>query len=265
MTTSWLEFGSQHPPRDVACRLFCFPSAGSGASAFLPWSDWLSDKIDLVAVQLPGRETRLAEPLLYSMDDVAQPLADAMTPLLDRPFAFFGHSTGALISFEVARVLRRRRLPEPDLLFVSSQNAPSIPVLEYRHTLDDDEFIEIIRNLEGTPEAVLQDPEILKLILPRIRADGAIYETYSYIPEDPLNARIVAVRGDRDAMVSDDGIAAWKAEAGHSFHQACYPGGHFFFVDGEEDLSGPITSELEAIIDHATRSGQRELYRSVGL
>jgi surfactin synthase thioesterase subunit len=230
-------------------RLFCFHYAGSGGSIFRSWTKWLSDEVELIAVQLPGRENRLDEPLLHSMELVTPPLADALAPLLDKPFAFFGHSTGAVIGFELARELRKRALPQPRLLIASSQNAPQDKPAVLRHKLSDPEFIEIIRGCKGTPDDVLGNPALLELLLPRIRADGAVYETYRYEPEPPLDCRIVVFYGLDDTMVNSGGLAGWREETRSSFHRYGFPGGHFFVHEDEEAVVEHINHELEPFLD----------------
>ena len=257
MSSPWFVFCTKQRRRDAQFRLFCFHYAGSGASIFRPWTKWLSDQVELVAVQLPGRENRLDEPLLYSMELVTTPLADALPPLLDRPFAFFGHSTGAVICFELARVLRQRALPQPRLLIASSQNAPQVKPAVLRHQLSDPEFIEVIRGCNGTPDAVLRNPALLELLLPRIRADGAVYETYRYEPQAPLDCRIVVFRGVDDGLVDSVGLAAWKAETRHSFHRYDFPGGHFFPHEAAEAVVEHINHELEPFLGERTCADRR--------
>jgi surfactin synthase thioesterase subunit len=253
----WFVFCAEQRKGHVPFRLFCFHYAGSGASVFRPWTRWLSDRVELVAVQLPGRENRLDEPLLHSMEQVTTPLAEALPPLLDRPFAFFGHSTGAVICFELARVLRRRALPQPRLLFVSGQNAPHIKPAVLRHRLSDPEFIEVLRGCRGTPDAVLQDPALLELLLPRIRADGAVYETYRYERQAPLECPIVVFRGLDDALVDALGLAAWTAETRHRVRRYDFPGGHFFPHEAAEAVVAHINHELEPFLGERTSSARR--------
>lgn len=250
MSTSsrWLNFWTEQEQPEGGLRLFCFHHAGGGASGFRPWTKRLSNGIEVVAVQLPGREDRLDEPLLQEMDLVTAPLADALSPLLDRPFAFFGHSTGAVICFELARVLRQRGLPQPRLLIVSGQNAPGLKPAAPRHQLSDPEFIEVLRDCDGTPDVVLGNPELLELLLPRIRADGAIFETYPYEQQSPLDCRIVALHGLEDDLVSSAGLEGWKAETRESFHCYGFPGGHFFLQDMEERVIDLINHELEPFL-----------------
>lgn len=256
-SSPWFVFCSEHRKRDAQFRLFCFHYAGSGGSIFRPWTKWLSSQVELVAVQLPGRENRLNEPLLHSMELVTASLADALPPLLDKPFAFFGHSTGALICFELARVLRQRALPQPRLLIASGQDAPQVRPTVLRHQLSDPEFIEVIRGCNGTPDVVLRNPALLELLLPRIRADGAVYETYCYEQQAPLDCRIVVLHGFEDSLVSSVGLAGWKAETRHSFHRYGFPGDHFFIHEAEEAVVEHINHELEPFFGERTSSNWR--------
>ncbi|HEY6923311.1 MAG TPA: alpha/beta fold hydrolase [Steroidobacteraceae bacterium] len=249
MSSPWFLFCTEQNRREAKLRLFCFHYAGSGGSMFRSWTQWLLPEVDLVAVQLPGRENRLDEPLVHSMDLVTSPLADALPPLLDRPFAFFGHSTGALIGFELARVLHQRGLPQPRLLIASGQEAPQVKPERVRHRLPDPEFIEVLRGCNGTPDVVLSNPALLELLLPRIRADGAVYETYQYKHQAHLDCRIVVFRGLQDSMVRSSGIAGWKLETRGSFRCHGFPGGHFFVQEREREVVEQVNHELEAILE----------------
>lgn len=257
MSSPWFVFCTEQSRGGAEFRLFCFHYAGSGGSIFRPWTKWLSERVELVAVQLPGRENRVDEPLLHSMELVTASLADALPPLLDKPFAFFGHSTGAVICFELARVLRQRALPQPRLLIASSQNAPQVKPAVLRHRLSDPEFIEVIRGCNGTPDVVLRNPALLELLLPRIRADGAVYETYRYERQAPLDCRIVVFHGLEDKLVDSEGLAGWKAETRHSFRRYGFPGGHFFLHHAEQAVVERINRELEPFLGERTGPNRR--------
>lgn len=244
----WFLFGAGEPRLDARVRLFCFHYAGSGGSIFRHWRASLPDEVELVAVQLPGRENRLNEPLLHSMEHVAPPIVDALVPLLDKPFAFFGHSTGALIAFEIARVLRQRGLPQPQLLIASAQNAPKVKPETIRHQLSDPEFIEVLRGCNGTPDAILQSPALLELLLPRIRADGALFETYRYERQAPLDFRIAVFHGADDKLVDSDGLAGWEQETQHSFCRYRFPGDHFFIHEEEASVLKCVNRELAPLL-----------------
>jgi medium-chain acyl-[acyl-carrier-protein] hydrolase len=256
-SSPWFMFCAEQRKRDATFRLFCFHYAGSGGSIFRPWTKRLSDEVELVAVQLPGRENRLDEPLVHSMELVTGPLADALPPLLDKPFALFGHSTGAVICFELSRVLRKRALPQPRLLIASGQNAPQVKPAVVRHQLSDAEFIEVIRKCNGTPDVVLRNPALLELLLPRIRADGAVYETYRYERQPPLDCRIVVFHGFDDSMVSNAGLAGWSEETRHSVRRYGFPGGHFFMHDAENEVVDHINCELQPFLNERLRADGR--------
>jgi medium-chain acyl-[acyl-carrier-protein] hydrolase len=255
-SSPWFQFCAEQSRREAAFRLFCFHYAGSGASIFRPWIRWLSDQVELIAVQLPGRENRLDEALVHSMELITGPLANALPPLLDKPFAFFGHSTGAVICFELSRVLRQRALPQPRLLIVSSQDAPQIKPAVLRHQLPDEDFIEVIRQCNGTPEVVLRNPALLELLLPRIRADGAVYETYRYEQQPPLDCPIVVFHGIDDNLVSRAGLAAWTVQTRHSIHHYGFPGGHFFVHEAEKEVIEHINREIQLFLTQQ-RSAER--------
>src|SRR3954469_937665 len=145
-------------------RLFCFPHAGAGASAYREWETELAGTLQVCRVQLPGREERVREPAFTNVLRLAEVLADELEPWFDRPFAFFGHSMGALIAFELTRELRRRALPLPAHLFVSARRAPHLPARKRAlHALPDDEFDADLRALDGTRAAVLADRELMAL------------------------------------------------------------------------------------------------------
>ncbi len=210
-------------------RLFCFPYAGGGSSGYYPWAREISSEIELCLVQLPGREDRWHETPFTRMEPLIEAMAQALEPYMDVPFAFYGHSLGALISFELARYLRRQQAPEPLRLLVSACHAPQLPMRdEPMSQLPEAEFIQALRRFNGTPESILQDPEMLKLLLPLLRADLALYETYTYVPEEPLNLPVSAYGGLNDFRATRDEVEAWKTQTKDAFIFRMYAGDHFF-------------------------------------
>jgi medium-chain acyl-[acyl-carrier-protein] hydrolase len=224
---SWIPFHKPGP--EARLRLFCFPYAGAGALIFRNWSDGLPADVEVCPVQLPGRGTRLMEHPFTQLSPLVETLAQALVPLLDRPFAFFGHSLGALVSFELARRVRRRYGVHPVRLFVSAGRAPQIP---HRappiHTLPEKEFLAELRRLNGTPSEILNHEELMEIMLPLLRADFALYETYVYSTEPPLNCPISAFGGLQDRRVNDTDLEAWRAQTSVSFSLRMFPGDHFF-------------------------------------
>ena len=224
---SWISFRKAGP--EARLRLFCFPYAGAGALIFRAWSDGLPADIEVCPVQLPGRGTRLMERPFTQLSPLVEALAQALVPLLDRPFAFFGHSLGALVSFELARRVRRQYGVQPVRLFVSASRAPQIP---HRgpsiHTLPEKDFLAELSRLNGTPSELLGHEELMEIMLPLLRADFAVYETYVYSTEPPLNCPISAFGGLQDHRVKDSDLEAWRAQTSESFSLRMLPGDHFF-------------------------------------
>lgn len=247
-TSRWCIFDNTRAGQCTKIRFFCFHYAGSGGSIFQPWIQFLPKEVELVAIQLPGRENRFHEALLYQMEHVTTPLAEALTPLLNKPFVFFGHSTGAMISYELARVLRKRFLKQPQLMIISGQNAPQWRPKELRHRLPDQEFIEVLRKCNGIPETILQNSTVLEFLLPRLRADGAIYETYVYEEQAPLDCRIIVYSGEQDTLVDSIGLLSWKNQTRHSFQHYSFPGDHFFIHQSEDRVLQNINAELKQLL-----------------
>jgi acyl transferase domain-containing protein/surfactin synthase thioesterase subunit len=226
-------------------RLFCFPYAGAGASVFRTWSKDLPSTIEVCPVQLPGRETRLEEAAMTRLSSLVRALAQHLLPHLDVPFAFFGHSLGALISFELARELRRQNAPCPMQLFVSGCRAPQLPDRDLPiHRLPEPKFLAELRRLNGTPEAILQNSELMQRLLPTLRADFALLETYVYTNEPPLNCPIATFGGTQDPRVSREDLAAWRDQTQQSFTLQLLPGDHFFLLQNRQLLLQAIAQCL---------------------
>jgi surfactin synthase thioesterase subunit len=239
----WIAFRRTTPRASV--RLFCLPYAGAGASVFRPWSDALAPEIELCAIQLPGREDRAREERFTRMEPLVEALAGELRDELDRPFAIFGHSMGAVIAYELACVLRREGLPGPVHLFVSGRRGPQVP---YRHEpvhhLAEPQFVEKLRRLNGTPEEVFQYPELLAYIIPTLRADFTICETYACRDEPALSCPVSAFGGLGDTEVSEDDLAAWSAVTAGPFRVELFPGDHFFLHACRASLLATLTNDL---------------------
>jgi medium-chain acyl-[acyl-carrier-protein] hydrolase len=225
---SWLVF--RQPNAKARLRLFCFPYAGGGASIFRTWPDGLPADVEVCPVEFPGRGTRLMETPFAQLAPLIQVLAQALVPLLDMPFAFYGHSLGALVAFELARHLRRPSGVQPVRLFVSANRAPQFHLQDQPiHTLPEEEFLVELRRLNGIPTKVLEEPELMQIMLPILRADLAVYETYVYSAEPPLDCPISAFGGLQDHRVSRRDLEAWRDQTSVSFSLRMFPGDHFFW------------------------------------
>jgi len=240
---SWFAFHEPRPGAQV--RLFCFPYAGGAASVYRPWIERLSPDVHVHPVQLPGRETRMREQAFDRIESLTASLADALVPHLDRPFALFGHSMGALIAFELARELRRRQAPAPVRLLVSGHRAPQIPrTRTTRYDLPEPELVAELRHLGGTPPEVLAHPELMQLVLPLLRADFAVVETYTHREAPPLDCPITAFGGVDDRDANEPLMDAWRAQTRGAFALHMFPGGHFFLKDTTSAVLDLVSRDL---------------------
>lgn len=225
----WTMVGERRP--DAAVRLLCFPYAGAGAAAFRDWHRGLPGDIELVAVQLPGRENRYGEPRLRRLADLMAPLRQMVCQLDDKPFFFFGHSMGALIAFELARALQRAGAPQPFHVLVSGMRAPQLVRRdEQLYLMQDDELLAKIAGYNGTPKELMDDRELMRFFLPQLRDDFAIVETYEYEHEHGarLACPLTALGGTRDPNVAPAELAAWRGHTGGTFRHRLFEGDHFF-------------------------------------
>jgi medium-chain acyl-[acyl-carrier-protein] hydrolase len=232
-------------PADAGMRLICFPYAGGGASVFRNWavSELLAD-IEVCAVQLAGREARITEPPVGDLRGLVPMLCEALEPYLDRPFIFFGHSVGALVSFEVASELRRIRGVEPNHLFVSGCPAPHLPNSEGICDLPEDEFLERVGRFNGTPPEVLNHPELMQLMLPALRADFSLRDRYVYREEPPLDCPITAFGGMNDQHASGVVLGSWRRHTRERFQLWLFQGDHFFVRSAQGPLLEVLSSAL---------------------
>ena len=242
VTNLWIPY--RKPSSHSRLRLFCFPYAGGSASVFRDWFNFFPPEIDICAIQYPGRERRMNEPQFTSLPPLVDMLAEALLPELDIPFAFLGHSLGALISFELARLFQKKGIT-PIHLFVSSYRAPTIQDKEDKsHLLPDNEFVEKLYKHNGTPASVLENRELMNLLLPTIRADFAISETYVYSPSVLLNCPISAYGGIADPDVKYDDLKSWEEQTINSFNVRMFPGDHFYIRNKPEGIINSILKEL---------------------
>jgi medium-chain acyl-[acyl-carrier-protein] hydrolase len=205
----------------------------------------LPASVEVCPVQVPGRETRFREPAFTRLPPLIEALAESLRPYLDRPFAFFGHSLGALVAYELARRLRRDGGPEPVHLFVSGCAAPQTRTrVTSLHTLPLPEFREELRRLNGTPAAVLQNDELLELLLPTLRADFALCETYAYAAGPPLTYPVCAWGGLGDDTVARQDLEAWRDLTTAPFRLRMVPGDHFFLQGARRLLLQGLAQEL---------------------
>lgn len=239
-------------------RLICFPFAGGSAQAFREWRDHLPQSIELCAVQLPGREMRQREAPVDSADAIVDAVLPVLAPLLDRPFALFGHSMGAIIAFELARRLQQDRRSAPACLIVSGRVAPHRPLTRAPiNHLPREGFIEGLRQLDGTPPEVLDDSELMSLIEPMLRADLAVHESYQYRAEPRLACDVLAFGGLRDPEAGRGDVEAWREVTDGSFGLQMMPGAHFFIRTAQPVFLRALSIELRRLMARTSAPERR--------
>lgn len=230
-------------------RLFCLPFAGGGASTYHGWAQIIPEHVEVRALQLPGRESRMREARITSALALAQAIADALEPYLDRPFAFFGYSMGALLAFETARALRRRRRPLPTHLFVAAMRAPHVPaVVPPLAHLPQDQLLRALRDYYQPAEEVFEIPELRDLLLPILRDDIALVDGYAYYAEPPLNCAIDVYVGTQDRSTSIEAAGRWRDQTAGPFELTVFRGSHFFLHSALSKLQEELRRRLIAYL-----------------
>ncbi len=226
-------------------RLFCFPYAGGGAQVFQGWSDLLPPSIEVVAIQAPGKGTRLLEPPCAGVHALCDELLAAMSPLLrDKPFSFFGHSNGALVAFELSCRLQARGLPQPRQLLLSASPAPWTRDFERPFsTMTDLEFKDALKELNGTPPAILDEKDMFDLLLPGLRADFSMAENYQFGWQQKLMIQTHVFYGAYDE-ITEQQILSWQDHVSEALTFQKIAGGHFFIHSHVEELTTAISGRL---------------------
>jgi medium-chain acyl-[acyl-carrier-protein] hydrolase len=244
-TARWL-WRLRARPEASMC-LVCLPHAGRGVSVFHPWPAALGD-VEVWAAQLPGREGRVRERPLRRVEEIVEPIAESIVGEIDRPFVLFGHSMGALVAFELARTLRRGGAPEPRHVFVAGFRAPQLPDRNPAiAAAPEDIFVGRLVELSGIPPEVLEHEELRAVVMPTLRADVAVCESYTYVADAPLTCDLDAFHSEDDPLVSRDEAAAWAVQTSASFRLHSVRGNHFDLLHGERPaVLGPIAEALAA-------------------
>jgi medium-chain acyl-[acyl-carrier-protein] hydrolase len=238
------------PRPHAAVTLLCVPYAGGGATAYHGWAELLPPFVEPWVLRLPGRESRLREAPYVDVAELARAAADALAPRLERTFAFYGHSLGALVAFELARALRDRHGTAPAHLAVGARCAPSRHVpMPALHALPDQEFLDVAdRRFGAIPAVIRTDPEIRALVLPALRADMTMLETYVYRRESPLDCPLLAFAGHGDPEASTAQMREWAAEVTGTCSVHEVPGGHFFLKSEKHRVTELLVADLARLV-----------------
>jgi medium-chain acyl-[acyl-carrier-protein] hydrolase len=242
----WFHVTSPRP--GALLRLFCFHYAGGAAQMFKTWQQKIGSDIEVCAVQMPGRWSRIREAPLRSVAQMANAVAEVISPLLDRSYAIFGHSLGAAVGFELIHALAEKGARPPVRLFVSARNAPHRPgSIQPFHPLPDAQFIEALQdNYAALPREVLEDPDLGPIFLNVLRADLEAIETHRYTPRALFSVPITAMGGRRDQVISEAQLEAWGELTTGDHTLRMFDGDHFYIVPREDEAIGLIRKTLEA-------------------
>lgn len=245
--TPWLILAKANPSAEM--RLFCLPYAGGSPLIFCDWPSALPENIEVCPIQLPGRGMRLGETPFTRLGPLIESLVPALRPFLDKPFALFGHSMGGLICFELTRALRLRFGVEPQCLFLAGRQPP--PVSDRTaatYNLPEREFIDQLRYLNGTPPEFLEQPELMRMVVPLLRAEFELCQTYVHAPGPPLTCPISVFGGLDDDEVMYEDLKNWRAFTTGEFSLRMLPGDHFFLQTAQAQLLEMISDDLRSAI-----------------
>jgi medium-chain acyl-[acyl-carrier-protein] hydrolase len=225
-------------------RLFCFPYAGGNARMFREWHSWCGPEVEVIAVELPGHGFHSRIPVVDRMDTMVERALAALTPLMDVPFAMFGHSMGALIAFELCRALSARGHKTPMHLFASGMRAPHLRGERLIYDLPDAQFMEALRYLNGTPAEILEDKNLMEIFLPLLRADLRLAETYQYMPGPPLQHPISVFCGLNDVTAPTEHLREWRRHTRGGCTVRLLEGDHFFIQQQAHLMAASILRSL---------------------
>jgi surfactin synthase thioesterase subunit len=233
-----------HPAPEAPTQLVCFPHAGGSASFFHPVSAALRPAAEVLAVQYPGRQERHTEPCVHDLLELVDRIVPALAGELDRPFAFFGHSMGGTVAYEVARRFEHELGRPPTTLFTSGRRAPSRTRAESVHLRDDDGIVAELQRLSGTDAQLLGDEELLRMIIPAIRGDYRAIETYTHRPGAELSCAIVVLVGADDPLTTVDEARDWARHTSGEVDLHEFPGGHFYLAAHRDRVMRIIRERL---------------------
>lgn len=245
MKNTWVSAYRSTPSTQY--RLFCFPYAGASGVVYSKWARLLPSGVEVCAIELPGRSSRIREPPISRLAPLVSALADGMSPLLSSAFGFYGHSFGALIAFEVARELRRRKLNTPNFLICGASRAPHVALdRPHFHHLSDEELLAASARHYGATidHRILEVEEIRQMIVAAMRADLAVAESYLYYEDQPLEIPISVVAGRSDGSTSEASLRAWAQHTEATCDLTYLEGGHLFLNHHVTDLLKLVSSAI---------------------
>lgn len=242
--SKWFPYNNSYND-NALMNVLCFPFAGGTASSYKSWIDPAGPNVNLLPVQLPGREGRMREKPFVKWEEMIRVLESNLMPVFkDKPLVLYGHSMGSKIAFELTHALSKSGVQVLRLV-VSGGTAPDLqsraPAI---YQLEDNAFIEEFRRLNGTPEEVLNNKDLMNLLIPFIRADYTINDTYEFADRVPLDCPITAMGGTDDPDVNESELRAWQRHTSVAFKETMFSGDHFFIFNHEEEVVSEILSDI---------------------
>ncbi|WP_031525364.1 thioesterase II family protein [Streptomyces sp. NRRL F-5123] len=238
-----------HPAPGAGGTLVCFPHAGGSAGYFFPLSRALAPEVEVLAVQYPGRQDRRAEAVVEEIPLLAARIAEVLRERAGARLVLFGHSMGAVVAFEVVRLLEGGGVADPSVagIIASARRAPSLPPGTAVHLRDDAGIMAEIRRLSGTDDAVIGDRELMLSLMPAIRGDYKAIETYRCPPGATVGCPVTAFAGEADPVATPEQVAAWSGHTTGAFSLRTFPGGHFYL----NGWNGPVVREIRRCLPTA--------------
>lgn len=251
----WIAGGDALIP-EAKLRLFCFAHAGGGAAFFFPWRRALAPDFDVRPILLPGRESRSREQPYRRIEDLLDPLCDALAHRIEIPYALFGHSTGAIVAYEAARRLTEHAQRPPVALLVSGRRAPGLESSRPAYSqLPRRDLLLALQDLNGTPEALLEHTELLDAMLPTLRADLELNEHYRHLAGSPLTCPITAYTGTVDKHVDHSELVAWHGRTSGRFTVRTFEGDHFYLKGDRPDVMRALAEDLGRALEASQPGG----------
>lgn len=237
-------FVNVNPKKNATMRLFCFPYAGGGASIYREWNSLFPDSIEVCAIQYPGRENRINEAPIDDFLSLVNEICDNIHVMLDKPFAIFGHSLGAKVAFETAKMIMKRYHRKPICLFEAGSRAPFLQDKYLLHNLSEEDFIMSLHRYHGTPIEVLENEDIMSAFLPMLKADFSIEETFLTSKEEKMNCPLFVLAAEKDEIVSIEEALQWETLAKHDYEFVKFQGDHFFIKSEQRKLIHYIMNKM---------------------
>ncbi|MDF3055773.1 MAG: lgrE [Gammaproteobacteria bacterium] len=230
--------------QNMSISLYCFHHAGGSASSYLPWKTDMGPDIQVCPVQLPGRGSLYNEDLIIDFGVLIERLSKIFLAENSLPFAFFGHSLGGLVAFELCHFLKRQSLPMPKHLFISGTNPPIFHPPSPRRPKDDESLIERLKAYEGTDEQIFKNKEFMEMVLPVFRADLMLIESYHYQSRQQLALPLTLLTGKSDEYLQHDRLSVWGLETSSDFEHYLFEGGHFYIQSRKNAVLQLIRQKL---------------------